>query len=248
MIERVMTINGSMIVIVVTAVLLFISSAPLPIAYSFAFNIVPHTRERSKRTISITLPTRSIVHHRDKIHRHFSSIGEKDDNNNSIPAIESYLDFESLMDMDVVLFSRKGHLIDEENNIESEVASNRDILDLGAMQEDGTIAPLSTWSNEAYLGDALQFLVDENDWPPGLTSDDVDLHELLTGDNDSIVSYGSRQVGGGKGPGNPHGEESEIVYYIDGDFVEKRTGIDAGNDDVGRLLRIVINPDLEILW
>jgi hypothetical protein len=38
------------------------------------------------------------------------------------------------------------------------------------------------------------------------------IHSIVPQD---ALSYGSRQVGGGMGPGNPHGEESELLYYID---------------------------------
>jgi len=54
--------------------------------------------------------------------------------------------------------------------------------------------------------------------------------------DETMLGYGTRQVGGGKGPGNPHGEESEQLYYIDREFLEIE-GIEP-----------VIKPDLEILW
>lgn len=43
--------------------------------------------------------------------------------------------------------------------------------------------------------------MDEEDMYPGLSSNEVIIHKRID------VDYGSRQVGGGKGPGNPHGEE-----------------------------------------
>jgi hypothetical protein len=43
-------------------------------------------------------------------------------------------------------------------------------------------------------------------------------------------------VGGGKGPGNPHGEESELLYYIDNRVVEENS------------IDVVLKPELEILW
>eukprot|EP00957_Ditylum_brightwellii_P124208 9467919-Ditylum_brightwellii.AAC.1 len=115
------------------------------------------------------------------------------------------------MDMDIVLFSRKKNS-DPEN-----------ALELGAIQEDGTLAPISAWTLESAFSDssgsdAIEFLVDEEDRFPGLTSDDVIIHTLL---DESLISYGSRQVGGGKGPGNPHGEESELLYYVDRSVIEE---------------------------
>jgi hypothetical protein len=50
------------------------------------------------------------------------------------------------------------------------------------------------------------------------------------------MSYGSRQVGGGKGPGNPHGEESELVYYIDSKVMAENS------------INVVLKPELELLW
>lgn len=37
-----------------------------------------------------------------------------------------------------------------------------------------------------------------------------------------------------KGLGNPHGEESELLYYVDKDLLKD--------------IKLKINPDLEILW
>jgi hypothetical protein len=53
---------------------------------------------------------------------------------------------------------------------------------------------------------------------------------------EDLISYGSRQVGGGKGPGNPHGEESEQLYYIDRKVIDDHA------------ITIVLKPQLEILW
>mmetsp|Transcript_59964 Transcript_59964/g.89042 ORF Transcript_59964/g.89042 Transcript_59964/m.89042 type:complete len:236 (+) Transcript_59964:158-865(+) len=142
------------------------------------------------------------------------------------------LDFDSLMVMDIVLFSRKKNS-DPEN-----------ALELGAIQEDGTLAPISAWTLESAFSessgsDAIEFLVDEEDRFPGLTSDDVIIHTLL---DESLISYGSRQVGGGKGPGNPHGEESELLYYVDRSVIEEEA-----QEGVSKV-KVVINPELEILW
>ena len=59
------------------------------------------------------------------------------------------------------------------------------------------------------------------------------VHSIVPQDR---LSYGSRQVGGGMGPGNPHGEESELLYYVDRGVVEE-DGIE-----------VVVKPELEIFW
>lgn len=117
------------------------------------------------------------------------------------------------MDMDVVIYS----LPNEENR------------KIGAVQEDGVLAPLSVWSDDPVFGDSLEFLVDEEDRFPGI--EDCTIHELVP---QEALSYGSRQVGGGKGPGNPHGEESELLYYV-----EQRIVAD---------MELTVKPHLEILW
>ncbi len=126
------------------------------------------------------------------------------------------IDFNSQMDMDVVIYSKKDDL--ERKRI-------------GALQEDGTLAPVSAWSDEPVYGTSLEFVVDEENRFPGLTEDDVIVHALI---DPNSLAYGSRQVGGGKGPGNPHGEESELLYYVEKD---KLIGVE-----------YPINPHLEITW
>ena len=139
-----------------------------------------------------------------------------DDANNGV-------DFDSLLDMDVVLFKRRN---DEDETLE-----------IGAMQEDGTVSPVSAWSLESAFAsgssDSIEFLVDEEDRFPGLTADDIVIVSVV---EESLIGYGSRQVGGGKGPGNPHGEESELLYYVERSVIEE--------DEVD----VVIKPELEILW
>ena len=100
---------------------------------------------------------------------------------------------------------------------------------IGAIQEDGKLSPLSAWSNDPVYGTSVEFLVDEEDRFPGLEADDVIVHEVI-----EDIYYGSRQVGGGKGPGNPHGEESELLYYVEQQLLES--------------VSYKVNPDLEILW
>ena len=72
-------------------------------------------------------------------------------------------------------------------------------------------------------------------------------------------SFGSRQVGGGKGSGNPHGEEGELLYYIDRNVVKSEYcvamttndtgGKDEGGNDTVELMKIdvILNPNLEHL-
>jgi hypothetical protein len=130
------------------------------------------------------------------------------------------VDPESLMDMDVVIYSEK----DGDND-------DNDVRRLAAVQEDGGLAQLSAWTNEPAFGTSVEFLVDEEDRFPGLEHDKIVIHSVLSPD---VLSYGSRQVGGGMGPGNPHGEESELLYYI--------------AQDVLKDIVYDINPDLEIFW
>ena len=129
--------------------------------------------------------------------------------------LATFDEFESLNVMDIVIFSING----EERG------------QLGAVQEDGTIAPLSAWTLEPAFGDTMEFVVDEELRFPGFTSSQVQVVKIL---DERVIGYGSRQVGGGKGPRNPHGEESELLYYIDRNELS----------DIG----IVVNPDLEVRW
>lgn len=105
---------------------------------------------------------------------------------------------------------------------------------LGAVQEDGRVTPMCVWSLEPAFDESLEFLVDEEDLLPGLASDDeIAIHAIVPQDK---LSYGSRQVGGGMGPGNPHGEESELLYYIDRSIIEEHN------------IQVELKPELEIFW
>jgi hypothetical protein len=126
---------------------------------------------------------------------------------------------DTLLDMDIVLFSRI-NTTESDNQVE-----------LGAIQEDGTLAPLSAWTDEYAFDESVEFVVDEEDRFPGLTSNDVTIIKVL---DERVIGYGSRQVGGGMGPGNPHGEESELCYYVDQSVLEN--------------VNVVIKPELEIFW
>jgi hypothetical protein len=127
------------------------------------------------------------------------------------------IDFDSLMDMDIVVYS---------------LSSTETKRQLGAIQEDGSLASLVVWSEEPVFGDSyFEFLVDEEDRFPGLKAGDIIVHSIIQED---ALSYGSRQVGGGMGPSNPHGEESELLYYVDQRMLE---GIE-----------LTVRPELEIFW
>ena len=124
--------------------------------------------------------------------------------------------FDDLMTMDVVIF------------LEKNLSSQRK---LGAVQDDGRIAPLSVWTLEPAFGNSLEFLVDEEDLFPGFLHDQTEVHAIVP---QNLLSYGSRQVGGGMGPGNPHGEESELLYYVDRSFLAE--------------IEVTVRPELEIFW
>jgi hypothetical protein len=118
-----------------------------------------------------------------------------------------------LLEMDIVLFKRKG----------------KSTAELGAVQEDGTIAPLSAWTLEPAYDDMIELVVDEKLRFPGFLPSDAQEIQII---KENFISYGSRQIGGGKGPRNPHGEESELLYYV------KQSEISSAF--------FPINPDLEV--
>mmetsp|Transcript_35474 Transcript_35474/g.73879 ORF Transcript_35474/g.73879 Transcript_35474/m.73879 type:complete len:184 (-) Transcript_35474:301-852(-) len=127
------------------------------------------------------------------------------------------ISLDGLMDMDVVIFKENGEESDKKF--------------IGAVQEDGTLLPLSAWSDEPAFGNSIELLVDEEDRNGGLDTESITIESIVP---EESLSYGSRQVGGGKGPGNPHGEESELLYYVDQDLLQD--------------IEVVIKPELEILW
>lgn len=128
------------------------------------------------------------------------------------------ISLDTLIDMDVVIYSKN----DEDGTNEK--------FFLGALEENGSLAPLSTWTTEPAFGASLEFLVDEDD-RFALDASKVKIHYLL---DQSELSYGSRQCH--RGVGNPHGEESERLYYIEQAVVEKFD------------IQVVVKPELEILW
>jgi hypothetical protein len=145
------------------------------------------------------------------------------------------------MDMDVVLFQRRRG--ESSSSSSSEEPSGK--LELGAIQEDGTLAPLACWTLESAFAsgssDSIEFLVAEEDRFPGLTADGVTIVYVV---DESLLGYGSRQVGGGMGPGNPHGEESEMLYYVERSVLE---GNYQGVEDATEI-EVVLKEELEIFW
>ena len=176
---------------------------------------------------------------------------------------------DDLIDMDVVIYS----LVENNQNNDDDSSSSNNNNDsnrlyFGAMQEDGIISPLSVWSTEPVFGESLEFLVDEEDrfslQQKQFTSDSITststggstirIHHLLT---EAEVSYSNRQCQ--RGVGNPHGEESELLYYIPQHVIDQYNNSpnptnqsdDPQNpptESSQQMLHISINPDLEILW
>lgn len=135
--------------------------------------------------------------------------------------------------MDIVLFRRRQRIRQSQSSHnDNENASIGCIstsgLEIGAVQENRSILPLSTWTlDSAYISktnDMMVFVVDEDHHHTntnGLSSDEIVVLDIPTlNDGGNAVGFGSRQVRGGKGPGNPHGEEGELLYYIDRKIVE----------------------------
>jgi hypothetical protein len=209
-----------------------------------------------------------------------SSSSSSSTTTSSAKILSTVIDLSSLTVMDVVLFRRRRPEGDDDavdaptttataTTTTATATTTTAALEIGAVQENGNVAPLSAWTLEsAYTSrtnDMMAFVVDEHHQFPGLTSDDiVVLDAPSSSDGGSAVGYGSRQVGGGKGPGNPHGEESELLYYVDRGVVEaeyrvvttttmkEEGGVDGGvdDDDLVEVLTIdiVVNPGLEHLW
>jgi hypothetical protein len=143
--------------------------------------------------------------------------------NNQDASSSPSIQVENLIDMDVVIYS-----FDDDDDDDDD----RQQLLLGAMQEDGVLSPLSAWTTEPAFGDCIEFLVDEVDrFALTKCMDRVRLRHLLS---ESEMSYGSRQCH--RGVGNPHGEESELLYYVERGVIEKYQ------------VKVVVKPELEILW
>ena len=88
---------------------------------------------------------------------------------------------------------------------------------------DGPVHPLCKWSAEAD-----EFLFDEHAQPLDLST----VERVL---DMNRVWFSNRLVGGGLGPGNPHGEESEDCWGLAGVQLSEGT-------------RIVVRPEREVWW
>jgi len=161
----------------------------------------------------------------------------------------SDIKFDDLIDMDVVIYSL------DKNNDNS---NDNNKLYLGAIQEDGILSPISAWTIEPAFGESIEFLVHDDDrfllsnknknennsiigtgtgTGSGTSNSIIRIHHLLS---ESEVSYSSRQCQ--RGVDNPHGEESELIYYI------SQTLIDEYTQNPKQKIDISMKPDLEILW
>lgn len=155
---------------------------------------------------------------------------ERSSENASTEERSSYVKMSELNDMDVVVYS----LLDD------------DKLCLGAVQEGGLLSPLSAWTDEPAFGDSIEFLVDEED-RFSLEQETKDQLEIDSANNDAKhtirihhllsedeVSYGQRQCP--RGVHNPHGEESEMVYYCSQHIIDEYE------------IEMELKPELETLW
>jgi hypothetical protein len=135
----------------------------------------------------------------------------------------SSVSIDQLIDTDVVIFSFAA-------NDDSDTNDKK--LLLAAMQEDGVLSPLSAWTIEPAFGTSMEFLVDDADRFSLVNAmDKIRIHYILS---ESELSYGSRQCA--RGVHNPHGEESELLYYVEQEVIDKFQ------------IRVVLKPELEILW
>ena len=62
--------------------------------------------------------------------------------------------------------------------------------------EERALQPICAWTMDEAFDDYIEFVVDEED-RYSVDAKDVTIHSLVPEDS---LSYGSRQVGGGKGP------------------------------------------------
>jgi hypothetical protein len=151
----------------------------------------------------------------------------------------SQISWENLVDMDVVIYSLLPSAYDgndnKNRNINADTNNNSPqltILRFAAIQEDGVLSPLSAWTTDPAFGTSVELLVDEADrFVLSRCMDKVRLHHLLS---EEELSYGSRQCH--RGVGNPHGEESELLYYVEQDVINRFQVV------------VDIKPHLEILW
>lgn len=115
---------------------------------------------------------------------------------------------------------------------EEPVALSESVLKARVLESDGkrlgvgyvynrSILPLCKWS-----ADSDDFLYDEDAEPVALSQAEraLDMNR---------VWYSNRLVGGGMGPGNPHGEESEDCW----------SGLQLSEET-----RVVVRPEREVWW
>jgi hypothetical protein len=148
----------------------------------------------------------------------------------NIESSTSKITLETLVNMDVVIYSFLPS--EEDKNDRNSRQTTKTTLRFAAMQEDGVLSPLSAWTKEPAFGTSIELLVDEADrFVLARSMDKIQLHHLLS---EQELSYGSRQCH--RGVGNPHGEESELLYYVEQDVIHRFQ------------VTVDIKPDLEILW
>lgn len=208
----------------------------------------PLHSNQGRTSLSSVLPIASRLHFRRNctprcvgrpcstmVHASTSETSSTEEGNNSC-----ILKMSQLNDMDVVIYS----LLDDDDD--------DDKLCLGAVQENGVISALSAWTDELAFGNSVEFLVDEVDRfslaqqteeqrkadgeddgnnDKGSSNNTIRIHHVLSEDE---VSYGARQCP--RGVHNPHGEESELLYYVDQDLMDRFE------------VRMELKPELETLW
>jgi hypothetical protein len=147
----------------------------------------------------------------------------------SIPAFRGVIG--GSRDYRVILFASDDDISGPEVALMADENGKRKFL--GAVQQDGRITLLSAWTHDPAFDSYVETLVDEEDLLPGYRVEDgvIRIHAVVP---EHLLSYGSRQVNGGMGPGNPHGEESEMLYYIHQSIVD---GVE-----------LEVKPRLEIFW
>jgi hypothetical protein len=167
-------------------------------------------------------------------------------NHNKVGSDDADIDWDALLPMDVVLYTpslsanksfreTRGDPVDTHTNMGT---TGPDQVYVGAMQEDGQLVPLSVWKTEPVFDSYLEFLLDDEDLYGSHGSETLPTPtscRIVSFVPPDAISYGSRQVGGGKGPGNPHGEESERLYYVDQSVLPSN-------------VRLLVKPHLEITW
>jgi hypothetical protein len=160
-------------------------------------------------------------------------------------AAHTGVDLSTLLEMDVVAYRTR----DEGPSMLGAVVCHEGNTRLA-------VHPLCAWTlDSCFAGsDTLELLLDEEEAPMVLPLPTSPLAPVGGGGGGSGdggggasaaglvvtavlegVGYGSRVVGGGIGPSNSHGEESEDLYFVE------RGGLPAGVD-------VVLRPELEVFW